>query len=50
MHQLILTKSGGPHPYVDPAREKVDPQDPVAPRPVVMQYIIIFDLYSRTQN
>ena len=26
MHQLILTKSGGPHPYVDPAPEKVGGQ------------------------
>jgi len=23
MQQLIITKSGGPHPYVDPAPEKV---------------------------
>ena len=26
MHQLILTKVGGPHPYVDPAPEKVGGQ------------------------
>jgi len=39
MHQLILAKSGGPHPYVDTAPEKVgstDPLDPVAPRPLVV--------------
>ena len=26
MHQLILTKSGVPHPYVDPAPEEVGGQ------------------------
>ena len=32
MHQLILTKSGGPYPYVDPAPEKVGVNWPPGPR------------------
>jgi len=32
MHQLILTKVGGPHPYVDPAPEKVGVNWPPGPR------------------